>query len=60
MTHNELKVKALTKPSVKAEYDDLLPQFNLIREMLLARENAEFRHSDVTATVGNKIMNVTQ
>jgi len=35
MTHAQLKVKALTQPTVKAEYDNLSPEFNLIREMLL-------------------------
>jgi len=40
MTHNELKSKAMTKLNVIAEYYALAPEFNLIREMLLARKNA--------------------
>ena len=40
MTHEELKAKALANPDVKAEYDALAPEFNLLREMLLARKSA--------------------
>jgi len=40
MTHNELKSKAMTKLNVIGEYYALAPEFNLIREMLLARKNA--------------------
>ncbi|NOQ94412.1 MAG: transcriptional regulator, partial [Methylophaga sp.] len=37
MTHEELKAKALSNPKVKEEYDNLAPEFSLLRGMLLAR-----------------------
>ena len=38
MKHEHLKLKALSNPDVKAEYDALEPEFALLREMLSARE----------------------
>lgn len=60
MTHDELKAKALTKPNVKAEYDALAPEFNLIREMLLARKNAGLSQADIAAKMGTKAPAVTK
>lgn len=39
MKHEQLKLKALSDPDVKAEYGVLEPEFALLREMLSAREN---------------------
>jgi len=58
MTHAQLKVKALTQPTVKAEYDNLSPEFNLIREKLLARKNAGISQPDISDKMDTKIMNV--
>lgn len=60
MTHHELKARALSKPGVKAEYDALAPEFNLIREMLLARKNAGLSQADVAAKMGTKAPAVTR
>jgi transcriptional regulator with XRE-family HTH domain len=60
MTHDELKAKALAKPNVRAEYDALAPEFNLIREMLLARKNAGLSQADIAAKMGTKAPAVTR
>lgn len=60
MTHAELKAKALTNPNVKAEYDALAPEFNLIREMLLARKTAGLSQADVAIKMGTKPPAVTR
>ena len=38
MKHEQMKLKALSDPDVKAEYDALEPEFALLREMLSVRE----------------------
>ena len=38
MKHEQLKLKALSDPDVKVEYDALDPEFALLREMLSVRE----------------------
>ena len=38
MKHEQLKLKALSDPNVKAEYNALGPEFALLKEMLSARE----------------------
>lgn len=38
MKHEQTKLKALSDPDVKAEYDALEPEFALLREMLSVRE----------------------
>ena len=39
MRHEELKAKALSRKTVKAEYDALKPEFTLLHEMLVARQD---------------------
>lgn len=37
MNHSELKAKALSNPKVKAAYDQMTPEFALLRQMLEKR-----------------------
>ena len=60
MTHEELKAKALANPDVKAEYDALAPEFNLLREMLLARKNAGLSQAEIAIKMGTKAPAVTR
>lgn len=39
MTHKELKEKYLKNPEVKAEYDALEPEYQLIKAIIREREN---------------------
>lgn len=39
MTHKELKEKYLNNPEVKAEYDALEPEYQLIKAIIREREN---------------------
>ena len=60
MTHEELKAKALANPDVKAEYDALAPEFNLLREMLLARKSAGLSQAEIAIKMGTKAPAVTR
>jgi len=50
----------MTKLNVIAEYDALAPEFNLIREMLLARKNAGLSQADIAVKMGTKAPAVTR
>ncbi len=54
MTHDELKAKALAVAEVRAEYDALAPEFELLRQMLQARKGAGLTQSDVAERMGTK------
>jgi ribosome-binding protein aMBF1 (putative translation factor) len=54
MTHEELIAKLLADPEVKAEYDALTPEFELLRMMLQARQEAGLSQADVAARMGTK------
>jgi transcriptional regulator with XRE-family HTH domain len=60
MTHAELKAKAMARPNVRAEYEALTPEFNLIREMLLARKKAGLSQADVAIKMGTKPPSITR
>jgi transcriptional regulator with XRE-family HTH domain len=60
MTHEELKAKALSNASIKAEYDALAPEFALLREMLLARENAGLSQAEIASRMGTKAPAITR
>jgi hypothetical protein len=40
MNHSELKAKALSNPEIRAAYESLAPEFELLRQMLKARKEA--------------------
>ena len=60
MNHNQLKEKALKKKSVREEYDALKPEFNLLREMLKARNEAGLSQADVAERMGTKAPAITR
>jgi transcriptional regulator with XRE-family HTH domain len=60
MTHEELKAKAFLNPNVKAEYDALEPEFALLREMLIARENAGMSQAEIASRMGTKAPAITR
>ncbi|MDE0158052.1 MAG: hypothetical protein OXS28_20935 [Gammaproteobacteria bacterium] len=52
MKHEQLKLKALSDPDVKAEYDALKPEFALLRERLSAREKTGLSQEEITVRMG--------
>ena len=60
MNHNQLKEKALKKKSVREEYDGLKPEFNLLREMLKARNEAGLSQAEVAERMGTKPPAITR
>ena len=60
MIHKNLKAKALSNPFVKAEYDALQPEFELLHKMLKARTRAGLTQADVAQRMGTKTPAVTR
>lgn len=60
MKHSELKAKALSRPEVKAAYDEMTPEFALLRQMLKARQKAGLSQADVAERMGTKAPAVTR
>jgi len=60
MNHSQLKEKALKKQSVRSEYEALEPEFNLLREMLKARNDAGLSQADVAERMGTKPPAITR
>lgn len=60
MTHKELKNKALKKVAVKKEYDELEPEFTLLREMLKARNKAGLTQAQIAKRMGTKSPAITR
>jgi transcriptional regulator with XRE-family HTH domain len=60
MSHSELREKALKKKRVKAAYDAMEPEFNLLRELLQARQKAGLSQADIAEKMGTKAPAVTR
>jgi len=60
MTHRELKKTALRKPQVQAEYEALDTEFELLRQMLKARQEAGLTQAQVAERMGTKAPAVTR
>jgi len=60
MTHEELKAKALSKSSVHTEYNALEPEFSMLKEMLLAREQLGLTQADIAQKMGIKTSAITR
>lgn len=60
MNHNELKRAALQKPGVQAAYDALGPEFEVLRQMLQARNDAGLTQAQVAERMGTKAPAVTR
>src|SRR6266511_6101679 len=60
MTHRELKKTALRKPEVQAEYEALGTEFELLCQMLKARQEAGLTQAQVAERMGTKAPAVTR
>lgn len=60
MTHSELKKKAFKRPGVKAAYEEMEPEFTLLRELLRARKNAGLSQAEIAEKMGTKAPAVTR
>ena len=60
MTHEELKRIALSRPGVRAEYERLGPEFELLSEMLRARQKAGLTQTQVAERMGTQSTAVTR
>jgi transcriptional regulator with XRE-family HTH domain len=60
MTHGELKQTALQKPAVRATYEALGPEFEILRQMLQARQDAGLTQAQVAERMGTKPPAVTR
>ncbi len=52
LSHEEMVGKMLTDPEVKAEYDALEPEFELLDELLKARDEAGLTQEEVAKRMG--------
>jgi len=52
LTHEEMIGKMLKDPEVKAEYDALKPEFELLDELLKARDEAGLTQEEVARRMG--------
>jgi len=60
MNHKQLKEKALDNALVRKEYESLKPEFDLLREMLKARQNAGLSQADIAERMGTKPPAITR
>ncbi|HGG60844.1 MAG TPA: XRE family transcriptional regulator [Gammaproteobacteria bacterium] len=54
MSHSDLKQKALARASVLKAFEELEPEFQLLREMLKARKAAGLSQAEVASRMGTK------
>ena len=60
MEHSKLKERALKNQKVKAEYDSLDPEFQLLHDLLKARQNAGLTQAEVAERMGTKASAITR
>ncbi|MGD9487160.1 MAG: helix-turn-helix domain-containing protein [Calditrichaceae bacterium] len=60
MKHDELKKSALDKKAVREEYEALEPEFNLLREMLSARQKTGISQAEIAKRMGTKPPAITR
>jgi transcriptional regulator with XRE-family HTH domain len=60
MNHNELKAAALSRQDVAEEYQNLEVEFNLLRQMLAARQRAGLNQAEVAERMGTKAPAITR
>ena len=60
MKHKELRKNALNRAEVKAEYEALGPEFELLRQMLGARTKAGLSQADVAKRMGTQAPAITR
>ncbi len=60
MKHSELKEKAFKKKNVRAIYEELEPEFSLLRELLNARQKAGVSQAEIAKLMGTKAPAITR
>ncbi len=60
MKHSEIKEKALSNLKVKTAYDEMAPEFMILREMLKARQKAGLSQAEVAERMGTKAPAITR
>ena len=60
MTHNKLKRMALKRSEVWAAYEEAGPKFELLRQLVEARQEAGLTQAQVVARMGTKAPTVTR
>lgn len=60
MKHAALKKAALSKPGVSTEYQALGPEFELLRQILKARNNARLSQAEVAERMGTHAPAITR
>ncbi len=60
MKHEDIKRIALSRPGVAAEYARLAPEFELLRQMLRARQKAGLTQTEVAQRMGTQGTAVTR
>ena len=60
MKHIDLKKEALRRSGVRAEYEALGPEFELLRQMLGARTKAGLSQADVATRMGTQAPAITR
>jgi transcriptional regulator with XRE-family HTH domain len=60
MNHTELKKRALADPDVRAAYEGLEAEFDLLRQMLRARSKAGLTQAEVAVRMGTKAPAITR
>jgi len=60
MKHNELRAKVLSNTKVQAAYDEMVPEFSLLRQMLKARQKAGLSQAEVAERMGTKAPAITR
>lgn len=60
MSHAELRKKLLSNPKTLAAYDDMSPEFSLLRQMLKARQRAGLSQAQIANRMGTKAPAVTR
>lgn len=53
-THKEMLQKWMKNPAFKSEYDFLKEEYELLREMLLARKRSKLTQADIAKRMGTK------
>ena len=60
MKHSDLKAQALSNQETKAAYDEMVPEFTLLRQMLRARQKAGLSQAQVAERMGTKAPVITR
>lgn len=60
MKHSDLRKAALRRPGVRAEYEALGPEFDLLKQMLDARNKAGLSQAEVAARMGTQAPAITR